>query len=156
MKKIKILEIHGGIMLIIIVILAVTQQYLTLPIHKSSFLKQEFSDEYSIITAAALRNGCGEDNKLILFAIRKAENGPPGNEFGIKCKKHSNTNLDQQAACAAVTIMNNRKRWNQAGKPCDFIIYLANVYCPQEVDPEGHDNWIKNVTYWVNKFKENS
>ncbi|KKM26710.1 hypothetical protein LCGC14_1582010 [marine sediment metagenome] len=114
-----------------------------------SFLEKEFSDEYETIMAAAYRNGCEGDNLLILFAIRKAENGPPGNEFGIMCQK--GTSLDTQAGWAAVTIIKSWKKWNGEG---DFIICLGDKYCPSSVDYVGNINWIKNVTYWYEKFKE--
>ncbi len=121
----------------------------------TTFLKKEFGDEYEIIMAAALRNHCDGDNLLILFAIRKEENGPPGNEFGIKCPRHINTNLDGQAGCAAYTIMKNRIRW-EADEGYDelfgvkgFIFFLGNRYCPDD-----SVNWIHNVNFWYDKFRE--
>ncbi len=121
----------------------------------ASLLKKEFGDEYKIIMAAAHRNGCFGDNSLILFAIRKAENGPSGNEFGIMCQK--GTGLDTQAGWAAATIMKNRERWTKAQDELfgykGFIVFLGNKYCPPEVDKTGNINWIRNVTYWYEKFK---
>ena len=113
--------------------------------------------EIDIIDNAAKRNNCTGENRIILLAIRKSENGSEGNEFGIKCPKHINTNLDGQAACAAVTIMNNRIRWKEAGEPGDFISFLASRYCPvigelTKEEQELNINWIPNVKYWVNKL----
>ncbi len=109
----------------------------------TSFLKKEFGNEYETIMAAAHRNGCQGESLLILFAIRKAENGRPGIEFGILCQ--AGTDLNTQAGWAA-TIMKNRKRWN--GEE-DFIAYLGSKYCPND-----YVNWVHNVTYWYKKFKE--
>ncbi len=115
-------------------------------------LKQEFGKEYEIIMAAAARNACEGDNLLILFAIRKAENGPPGNEFGIEVQR--GMGLNTQAGWAAATIMKNRERWN-ALKGYEelfgvqgFINFLGKRYCPL-----NSEVWIKNVTYWFKKLK---
>ncbi len=121
----------------------------------TSLLKKEFPNEYEIILAAAHRNGCEQENLLILFAIRKAENGPSGLEFGVLCQ--AGTDLDTQAGWAAATIMKNRKRWTEAQDKLfgykGFIIFLGNRYCPTSVDPQGNINWIRNVTYWYERFK---
>ncbi len=113
--------------------------------------------EIEIIENAAKRNNCSGENLIILYSVYKSERGSPGNEFGIKCPKHINTNLDGQAACAAVTIINNRERWERVGKPGDFISFLGNVYCPTSGklsirEKELNKNWIPNVEYWVNKL----
>ncbi len=121
----------------------------------TSILKKEFPDEYETIMAAAYRNACEQENLLILFAIRKAENGPPGLEFGSMCQ--AGTDLDTQAGWAAATIMKNRERWTKAQDKLfgykGFIIFLGNRYCPTSVDPQGNINWIRNVTYWYERFK---
>ena len=79
--------------------------------------------ELPIIRHAALMNNCHGEDFVILLAVRKAENGGPGKEFGVKGKAW-NTNLRTQAGWAAATIVKNRKRWRQAGKQGEFIDYL--------------------------------
>lgn len=124
--------------------------------HKSiegkSFLQKEFGDEYCTITLAAFRNDCYDENLLILFAIRKAENGPPGNEFGIECQ--SGTDLDTQAGWAAATIMKNRERWGEGYEELfgikGFIVFLSRRYCPL-----NSETWAHNVWFWFERFKEN-
>ncbi len=122
------------------------------PSASTSYLKEEFGDEYEIIMAAAARNGCHGESLLILFAIRKAENGGPGVEFGILCQ--AGTDLDTQAGWAAATIMKNRGRWKEADEELfgykGFIFFLGTRYCPDDTV-----NWVRNVTYWFEKFKEN-
>ena len=117
-------------------------------------------DELSVILAAAERNNCRGDDLLILFAIRKAENGRPGREFGILHPKalaaieaEPRRGLDIQAGWAAATIVKNRRRWIEGGYPYDFITFLGNRYCPSATDPQGNKNWKKNVRYWFGKFK---
>ena len=118
----------------------------------TSILKKEFGDEYKTIMAAASRNGCLGDNALILFAIRKAENGPPGLEFGILYR--AGTDLDTQAGWAAGTIIKNRARWKDADEELfgykGFIFFLGTQYCPNNTVV-----WVRNVTFWYEKFKEN-
>lgn len=105
------------------------------------------ASELEIIKRAAVRNNCKGEDYRILLAIRKAENGRAGLEFGIM---HPDANdLDSQAGWAAATIVKGRRRWLRAGRPCDFITFLACRYCPPCVDPIGHRNWIKNVRYFV-------
>lgn len=118
------------------------------------------AEEMPTILAAAERNGCRGDDLLILFAIRKAENGGPGREFGILHPKAlalieaaPEKSLDIQAGFAAATIVKNRQRWLEIGYPNDFIIFLGNRYCPYESDPEGNKNWKRNVRFWFKKFK---
>jgi len=101
---------------------------------------------------AAERNGCFGDDFLILLAIRKSENGESGKEFGVKGKAWG-TDLETQAAWAAATIVKTRERWERAGRPTDFIEYLADRYVPPEDDPEGNLNFKKNVPFWFRRFK---
>ena len=111
-----------------------------------------FENELEIITKAAGRNNCFDDDFLILLAIRKAENGRVGCEFGVKGKAW-NTNLDTQAGWAAATVVKNRARWNKTKKDKVFIDYLADRYCPSIVDPIGNVNWKKNVKFWFRRLK---
>jgi len=112
-------------------------------------------EEYDIIKQAADRNNCTGDNFIILLAIRKAENGGPGKEFGIVHPKAWNTDLNTQAGWCASTIMRNRERYAKSDKSDDFITFLGNRYCPvgAKNDPTNlNKNWIKNVKYWVKKL----
>ena len=43
------------------------------------------------------------------------------------------------------TIRNNHKRWIAAGKPGDYLDFLADRYCPPSVDPAGNRNWKHNI-----------
>lgn len=107
-----------------------------------------FPGEYEIIKKAAIRNGInvGTDNEAILYAIRLAENGPSGREFGIMNPKAHD--LDTQAGWCAASIVKGRQRWIDAGKPEDFITHFGRRYCPPDAHPLNK-NWVENVTYWT-------
>lgn len=116
--------------------------------------------ELPIIRIAANRNNCKGDKFSLLLAVRKSENGRPGREFGIldpealaRIDREPKRSLDIQAGWAAATIIKNHQRWKNAGRPGDFIDYLADRYVPKEADPVGNQNWKRNVRYWFNKFK---
>ena len=72
--------------------------------------------ELPTIRKAADRNNCRGDDFLILLAIRKAENGGPGKEFGVTHPKAWDTNLDIQTGWAAATIGRSEER--RVGKEC--------------------------------------
>ena len=109
-------------------------------------------DELHTIANAAIRNDCSGEDFLILLAIRKSEGGGKGKEFGIKNPKAWNTNLDTQAGWAAATVVKNRQRWIDAGKPKPFIEFLGDKYCPPDIHTLN-ENWVGNVTFWYNKLK---
>lgn len=83
-------------------------------------------------------------------AIRRAENGGPGREFGVMSKK-ARTYDEQAGWCAAIAW----KRWQefQTGKHGDdFLVYLASRYAPagSANDPEGlNRHWLRNVRGWM-------
>jgi hypothetical protein len=117
------------------------------------------SDELMTILIAANRNGIepGTDNWLILLAIRKAENGGEGKQFGIMNPKAND--LDSQAGWCAATIMKNRERYEAIPDKTDnhsFIEFLGSRYCPVGAsnDPDGLNvNWIGNVRHWIERLK---
>ena len=43
------------------------------------------------------------------------------------------------------TVRNNWRRWGAAGRPGEYLTFLARRYCPPSVDPVGHRNWLTNV-----------
>lgn len=125
----------------------------------SQSIVKEFGAELDTIIKAAKRNGIEPNTEdfAILLAIRKAENGRAGREFGILHPRAVDTNLDTQAGWCAATIIKNRERWKQAGKKEPFIQFLGKRYCPvgAENDPSGlNKHWIKNVTSLAKRFAE--
>jgi len=112
-----------------------------------------YGNELPIIKKAAIRNKCVSDDYLLLLAIRKAENGRSGCEFGVKHPRAWDTNLDTQAGWAAVTIVKHHKRFGSGKVTIQFINSLADRYCPKSCDFIGNRNWKKNVRFWFEKFK---
>ena len=107
-----------------------------------------FGDELPVIEKAALRNNCTGKKFTLLLAIRKAENGGPGLEFGVLHPKAKGTNLDTQAGWSAATIVKNYARWQKSGSKDTFIGFLSKVYCPigADNDPNGlNEHWRGNV-----------
>jgi len=118
----------------------------------------------------------------LLLAIREAEKGRKGFEFGIISAK--NTDLETQCRYACETIINNVKRFHQylqegersalserredelcsrsvEGKPgfplkCnDFITFLGSRYAPAGADNDPHNlnsHWVRNVKFFYNQF----
>jgi hypothetical protein len=110
-------------------------------------------DEVDVIISEAKENGCWNyEDRYILFAIRKQENGSSGKEFGIRNRRAWDTDLRTQAGWAAATITKNRVRYNNTGKTTNFITFFAKRWTPVKHDPQGHINFINNVTYWSNKL----
>ncbi len=83
----------------------------------------------------------------IANAIYKLEGGANTRYlYGIKSVRTTNP----RQVCIN-TINNTHKRWITAGKPDDFLNYLANRYCPPADDPIGNRNWRKNIHKLVDK-----
>ncbi len=131
--------------------------------------KKKGCDEDYIIGYTAERVGVDVD---LLKAIRKAENGVNGLEFGIiptlayesdngiiengRFRTYKNI-FEKQCSWCAWTIKKNLERYESSGEEEDFISFLAERYCPigAENDPRGlNKNWEKNVRYFYEKFKD--
>jgi hypothetical protein len=99
----------------------------------------------------------------IVAAIRHAENGAAGREYGVlgagvrrDMKRKGDTYRPQAGWCAA-TVQKTFDRWKKAGSPGDFITFLGKRYCPvgAENDPNGlNRHWIKNVRHWTAKVRQ--
>jgi hypothetical protein len=114
----------------------------------------DLQKELPVIRVAAARNQCAGDLFYILLAIRMAENGRSGLEFGVMHPKAND--LDSQAGWAAATVVKNYQRWIKAGKPKGYIQFLGDRYCPvgADNDPNGlNRHWVGNVTYWYKKLR---
>jgi hypothetical protein len=49
------------------------------------------------------------------------------------------------------SIANNWRRWESAGRPGTFVKFIATRWCPPSADPQGHTNWVRNVTKLLGK-----
>jgi hypothetical protein len=131
------------------------------------YRKHGFSDSnFNLIKRTAERVGVDSD---LLLAIRKAENGGEGLEFGVipndrylkdngyfvdgKFIDYENS-LEKQAAWCAWTIRKNKERWPREE---NFIDFLGDRYSPigAKDDPDNlNENWKGNVRYFYEKFKQ--
>ena len=92
----------------------------------------------------------------IVAAIRYAENGGKGREYGILHPKVKPTYRSQAGWCAA-TVQKNYDRWTKAGSKGEFIVFLGNRYCPVGADNDPHGlnkHWIGNVTKFAERFSQ--
>ena len=90
----------------------------------------------------------------IVAAIRYAENGRAGREYGILHPRVDPT-YRSQAGWSSATVQKNYDRWVKAGRRGAFIAFLGKRYCPvgADNDPEGlNKHWIKNVTHYSERF----
>jgi len=128
-----------------------------------------FSDsEFEIINYTA---ECVGVDSAYLMAIRKAENGRDGLEFGIISTSEYGRDIgivengefrgyknefEKQASWCAWTVKKNLERFRNSNFDGDFIEFLQVKYCPVGVenDPDGlNKNWAKNVRFYYDKFK---
>jgi len=87
----------------------------------------------------------------IVSAIRYAENGGKGKEYGILHPRVKPTYRSQAGWCAK-TVQNHYDRWVRSGSKGLFIDSLGARYCPigADNDPTGlNAHWIKNVKYFL-------
>jgi len=103
-----------------------------------------------------VRSECQAELVPIIAAIRYAENGRAGREYGILHERCPDTYRGQAGWCAA-TVQKNYDRWVKAGSEGEFISFLGARYCPLD-DPRDKDglnrHWIKNVSHFTKKFSK--
>lgn len=90
----------------------------------------------------------------VVAAIRYAENGGKGREYGILHPRVKPTYRSQAGWCAA-TVAKNYARWAKAGKREKFIVFLGKRYCPvgADNDPTGlNSHWAGNVSHFAALF----
>lgn len=96
----------------------------------------------------------------IVAAIRNAENGAAGREYGVlgagvrRAMKRKGDTYRPQAGWCAATVQKTHDRWTRAGRPGDFITFLGKRYCPvgADNDPTGlNRHWVRNVKHWTAK-----
>jgi hypothetical protein len=49
------------------------------------------------------------------------------------------------------TVRNNLVCWERAGRPGEYLDFLADRYCPPSVDPVGNRNWKRNIRSQLRK-----
>lgn len=118
-----------------------------------------FPEELSTILEIARRYFPRDENYpvnpyALILAIREAERGRKGFEFGIVAAK--NTDLKTQCEWACATVKKNFERFRESGEK-DFIAFLGRRWAPigAENDPQGLNRyWVDNVRYFYNLFQK--
>lgn len=127
-------------------------------------------NELPIIVAIAREEGLTREDTLMLLAIREAENGPKGYEYGVKAAR--GTDLETQARWCARSIKKNHERYQmflqggyQGSKRyvkyedgIDFVEFMAYYGGPTgygwaPMCPEN-SRWANNVRYRIDKFRK--
>ena len=101
-----------------------------------------------------IRPECVRELAPIVAAIRYAENGGKGKEYGILHPRVKPTYRSQAGWCAA-TVQKNYDRWVKAGRKGDYVTFLGKKYCPigADNDPNGlNKHWIPNVKKFQKRF----
>ena len=91
----------------------------------------------------------------IVAAIRHAENGRAGREYGVLHPKALGKSYRTQAGWCAATVQKHYDRWIKAGSQGTFLESLARRYCPVGAgnDPTGlNRHWLKNVRFWQDRI----
>jgi hypothetical protein len=101
----------------------------------------------AIILTASSALGAGLSSTTVnrlADAIYRVEGGARAKApYGILSIKVSST--DEARRICINTIRNNHSRWIRAGRPGEYLDFLADRYCPPSADPRGNRNWKKNV-----------
>jgi len=85
-----------------------------------------------------------QSDEQIADAIWLAEGGAKAKApYGILSVKVSSKAMARRICLN--TIRNNRARWIKAGRPGDYLDFLADKYCPPSADPVGNRNWKRNI-----------
>lgn len=88
----------------------------------------------------------------LLLAIREAERGRKGFEFGVVAVK--GTDLRTQCEWACATVKKNFERFRESGEK-DFIAFLGKRWAPvgAENDPKGLNRFfVENVRFFYERF----
>ena len=80
----------------------------------------------------------------IVDAIYRVEGGAKARApFGILSVRVST--LEEARRVCYNTVQNNHDRWLRAGRPGEYLDFLADRYCPAAADAAGNRNWKKNI-----------
>jgi hypothetical protein len=89
----------------------------------------------------------------LILAIREAEKGRKGFEFGVIAVK--DTDLETQCAYACATVQKNFERFRESGEQ-DFIAFLGKRYAPVGAANDPHNlnsHWVSNVRWFYERFR---
>jgi len=115
---------------------------LALPVHEETAIAEAVAEN--------VRTELQADGVKLLRAIRRAEAGGTGREFGIMNAKAKT--LRQQAGWCAATFQKNWDRWSATDRAVPFLVFFAGRYAPEGVanDPDRlNQYWLSNVIIFL-------
>ena len=85
-------------------------------------------------------------------AIWKSEGGKAAKvPYGVLSVKVSGE-AEARKVCLN-SIRNSRRRWEKAGRPGEWLQFMADRWIPKSSDPVGHENWMRNMRYFLSSSK---
>ena len=115
---------------------------LALPVHEETAIAEAVAEN--------VRPELQADGVKLLRAIRRAENGGHGREWGIMNAKADT--LRKQAGWCAATFQKNWDRWSATDRAVPFLVFFAGRYAPEGVlnDPDQLNQfWLGNVIIFL-------
>lgn len=92
------------------------------------------------LSQACLDSGYQRITEAIYWVEGGAQAKKPYGVLSVPC------NTKQECRKIAFnTVRNNHRRWLRAGRPGEFLNFLADRYCPPSVDKQGNINWKRNI-----------
>lgn len=101
-----------------------------------------------------IRPSLQADLAPMVAAIRHAERGGRGREYGV-LNARAEVSYRAQAGWCAATVQKNYDRWMADGANGDFVSFLGQRYAPigASNDPNGlNRNWVPNVSHYYREF----
>lgn len=99
-----------------------------------------------LITSSVFGHSKEEYFNNVVKAIYVAEGGSKAKyAYGIESVKYSS--IAEARTICHNSVVNNYARWIKAGKPGDFISFMAKRYCPY-----NQRVWTKNVQAGLKRF----
>jgi len=135
--------------IVLVLTLQLTLAYEAIEAKDGAICADAFQDAIEV----NIRPECRDMLAPVVAAIRHAENGGKGREYGILHARVKPTYRSQAGWCAA-TVQKHYDRWVRGGSKGDFIVSLGARYCPvgADNDPTGlNAHWIKNVRFYLTK-----
>jgi hypothetical protein len=103
-----------------------------------------------LLASVSLAAAAHPNPERLADAIYKAEGGSkarsPYGVLSVKVKDAAHARR-----ITLTSIRNNWTRWERAGRPGEFIDFMADRWCPKAADPAGNVNWKKNVKFLYRK-----
>ena len=121
-------------------------------LRKAARAWKKFIAELMLLAVLLVRPGIAAEappdfNAIVdrIYVIEGAERAKvPYGILSVKCSSRE----ECRRVCMN-TVRNNWRRWDKAGRPGEYLDFLADRYCPIKSDPIGNRNWKANMRRMV-------